>query len=237
MSLISRKLTLAVIATSLATSPIANADWYTSLGLELGQFNTGFSTNMELEEYNVEKEAADKLNSASNIRLSVGNYVTDNVRIYAYMHGGENHFSISGPAILETIDGDMILGTEKTAFKKADDEFGLGADYLYPINKRWSLIAGGSVGYYKSKLTYAHTFKPTHIPVEMGDSLSSKTEGLAYALHTGVSFNLTKAWSLESGVKYTALDNNEHTIKSEGAYLKYNFKDANQYYLNASYVF
>jgi hypothetical protein len=241
VSSITNKLTLAAITTFMALPTSASADWYGSYELAFGKYNSGFSSNMDLNDYDTEKEAENKLNSASGVRLSVGDYLTENIRIYAYVSGGEGRYEVSGVTreILD-IDGKNIIGIagHKTDFKKSDNELGLGADYLYQLNKSWSLIARGSIGYYKSKLSYSRVIEVIGMPGMKDEvSLNSKTEGLAYGLNTGVGPNQSDSWSVERGIKYAVLDNNEHTIRYEADYLRYNFKDATQHHLNTSYIF
>lgn len=240
MSFTGNKITLAAIISFALTAPATSADWYSSLELGVGSFNTSFSTNIETSEADIDPSAGKQLDSATTIRLSIGNYVTNDIRIYLYNHGGENYFGTSGISMgLIEIEGMEVIVpiSENIDFNKADDELGLGADYHFQLNKRWSLIAGGSLGYYKSKLTYRYDAKVIGIEgIEDSLHLKSKTEGLSLGLNTGIGLSLNDNWSIEGGARYINQDN-EHTIQHKDQFYKYRFKDATQYYMNATYVF
>lgn len=234
-----KKIALATLVSSAFITPTVNADWYSSIELGFGEYNTGFSTNFELEEDDAASKAAEKLNSANTFRLSVGNYVADDVRLYAYAQTqtGKNDFNDNSTFTIDD-DGEELDINQKLTFEKTDYELGFGADYLYRLDKRWSLIAGGSLGYYQSKLTYDNTAAPIDFP-QMSESIGLKSEnsGLSLGLNAGVGFSVSDNWVVESGVKYITQANNEHKIQYEDEFYKYNFKDATQYYLNASYIF
>ncbi|GAA3930396.1 outer membrane beta-barrel protein [Litoribacillus peritrichatus] len=221
-----------VISSAVFIAPAVSAsDWYTGLEVGGGKHSSSFSSNVEVDKDDPVKEAAGKLDSANYLRINLGRYITDNVRVYGYAQSG----SKSEVSYIET----DFETTDKTKFEKNDYQFGVGSDYLYQFNDDWSFVAGGNLGYYNSSLDFKFSQKD-----DEGNSASLKksstNRGAVAGLNAGFGYNLTEDWTIETGLKYSMFNDNEHKLKfddEENSQLKYKYKDATQYYLNASYRF
>jgi hypothetical protein len=229
-AVIASVLTSATLITSNATADSLNG-WYTGLEIGGGKHSSSFSSNVEVDRDDPVREVADELDTASYLRMNAGRYLTDNIRVYGYAQSGAS-------TDVTYVETDFEI-TDRIKFSKDDYQFGIGSDYLYEFSDDWTFIAGGNLGYYNSSLDFKFSRKDNQ-----GNSgqmkKSSTNRGMTAGLNAGVGYAITDSWRLETGAKYSMYDGNEHTFKfddDENSQLNYKFKDATQYYLNATYRF
>ncbi|MGO2162498.1 MAG: outer membrane beta-barrel protein [Vibrio toranzoniae] len=223
----SKVIGLAVASLIIAPSAFANTSYYAGLDISGGDYRVKGSDSSGYDDDMMLQSAVDDLDSKVGFRLIGGKYLSDNVRVYGFLQR----------------DGDTDVTNTTDDYTTKDTlksyELGAGADYLHFFTNNFFASAGGSLGYYKSKMN-------SKLDVEVEDyslnlNQQSKNSGLVTSLNIGLGYNFTDNFGLEGGYRYSYYSGNEHkfSFDDEGETWneKVSFKSANQIYLNASYKF
>ncbi|WP_281630657.1 MULTISPECIES: outer membrane beta-barrel protein [Vibrio] len=205
------KKTLLLAATAALVSMPSLADQaFLSLELGGGKFDTSGNSSDT-------KQVVDNLDDAGFISLKGGTYINDNVRVYGYIQ-------TNGESTYELIS---LFETDKAELTSY--QLGAGADYLYDVTDKFYLVAGGSLGYYNSKLKLSNRDRL----LNTYDELSDTNSGAVLGVNTGLGYHFTEQFSMELGYRYSYYHDNSHEFGSA----KFEFESSNTGYLNASYSF
>lgn len=182
---------------------------YVAVELAAGAYNTSVADPAG-------KQITDNLDYAGALAIKAGSYLNANIRVYGYLqHNGQSEV-----IYLDPIDGDH------TKYQLEGYQFGAGSDYVYHLNNRFYLLAGGSLGFYQSELETSFTKSVA--------TMTSKNSGLTYGLTAGLGYMFTDHFGMEAGYRFNYYSGNEHKVGDEPLA---KFNSSNQGYINATYKF
>lgn len=216
------------------------------VSLEMGTSET--KANMKSKHTHIRSDqslTANALSDSDFSRLKLGKYLTPSFRAYSYVQISDSddidykHFS--SHQLSSGSSPQDIKIREKITVAKRDYELGLGSDYIYSLNERWSLSTGANIGMYASKVDFANEVKLRNIKglrsLRENIGTNSANQGLTAGVNLGIGYDISDKWQIATGARYSLMHGNTHQFQYFGHKVDYSFKDATQYHLNASYRF
>ncbi|MBC5830877.1 outer membrane beta-barrel protein [Vibrio metschnikovii] len=215
---INKTFAVATVACGMIFLPLSTASAKTFIGLD----NSYGSYSVKSLSESSNSLSKSNLRTKAGARLFVGNYLNDNIRVYAYLQGD----------VKSDYNSTYYSGFTYSKLNIRSSEYGLGADYLYPINNTKLYAVGGvSLGRHSSVLG---------LDLKEGVVSDSKQSGLTTGINLGMGYKFTDHFNMEAGARQSYLSGNKHTLSGvngeENAY-SYSFKSASQIYINLSYAF
>ncbi|SIN81099.1 outer membrane beta-barrel protein [Salinivibrio sp. ES.052] len=186
----------------LILAPAAYASSY--MGMEFGAGSADVS-GLDSSEFKSDLE------DRGTVKLYGGKYITDSVRTYGYWQSGA-----SSKSTIKAADEELSL-------ENTDYQFGMGLDYVHEFTDNLYGIAGGTLGYQRSKLEIKDK------DAQGTDTYNLRDSGLASNVNLGLGYRFDSGIALEGGHKY-GLTKQKY---AEGI----SFKNPSVFYLDVNYKF
>ncbi len=210
-----------------ASSSAMAGDWFA--GASIGTVKQDISVKQDGEKatYPSDRDVASKLEDPGFGALRLGQYLNDNVRVYATLGAGG----------VEASERGSFMGVNyKETYSAENRELSFSADYVDNLFglQTTNYFVGGTLGMNQMEAEFKGTYQGTGVtPLE---KKSKKDNALMYGVQLGLIQELGDHFSAELGYRYTKM-NNSVSFNIDGDQYKFKLKDQKLTYLAINYHF
>ena len=210
-----------------ASSSVMAGDWFA--GAAIGTVKQDISVKEDGEKaiYLSGRDVAGNLDDPGFGALRLGQYLNDNVRVYATLGAGGVEASESGS------QGSVNY---KETYSADNRELSFSADYVDHLFglQTTKYFVGGTLGMNQMEAEFKGSYQ---VGVNTGsDKKSKKDNALMYGVQLGLIQELGDHFSAELGYRYTKM-NNSVSFNIDGDQYKFKLKDQKLTYLAINYHF
>ena len=218
-----------------ASSSAMAGDWFAGAAIGTVKQDISVTEDGEKATYPSDRGVAGKLDDPGFGALRLGQYLNENVRVYATLGTGSVESSERGSVTINNNGSTAVLNYKET-YSAENRELSFSADYVDNLfsMQTTKYFVGGTLGMNQMEAEFKGAYQVSN--VAQSEKGSKKDNALMYGVQLGLIQELGEHFSAELGYRYTKM-NNAVKFNVDGDQHKFKLKDQKLTYLAINYHF